>query len=284
MKCFWLYWYSYCLNNPLVYTDPSGELSFLATLAIVWAGNYVIGWLDNVINKEMSPKDAFRNTSFVMGVNWAPADFNNKNYGVSHPQVDAHNEPKKEEETINKVNDELNNVRQEYGVVVEVASSQGGGTPWYSIYNWPALGSSARTMDALYAGNYLEAGIQFLTCAAEVFTCGMASEIKLGTKTIQLGYNATRAGTQYSDDLVRAAQQLYPGKAGKIQLHHITPKYLGGAKNGPLVPLDGAYHQQITNAFRKAWPYGQGHPSATQLRQIMDDVYNQFPLPPGYTY
>ncbi len=107
--------YSYCLNNPLKYTDPSGE-SFLLTLLAVWAGNYVIGWLDNVINKDMSPKDAFRNTNFIMGVNFSPADMSKQNnYGFSNPQVDAHNEPKKEEETINKVNDELNNVRQEYG-------------------------------------------------------------------------------------------------------------------------------------------------------------------------
>ncbi len=62
--------------------------------------------------------------------------------------------------------------------------SSGGGTPWYSIYNWPALGSSARTMDALYAGNYLNAGIQFVTCAAEVFTFGNASELNSGAKTV----------------------------------------------------------------------------------------------------
>jgi hypothetical protein len=92
---------------------------------------------------------------------------------------------------------------------------------------------------------------------------------------------AAKGVTQYSDDLVKAAQKLYPKKAGTTELHHITPKYLGGAKNGPLVPLDGAYHQQITNAFRKAWGYGQVKPNAAQLKQIMDDVYKQFPLPPG---
>ncbi|RYZ13876.1 MAG: hypothetical protein EOP49_54050, partial [Sphingobacteriales bacterium] len=29
-------------------------------------------------------------------------------------------------------------------------------------------------------------------------------------------------------DLLRAAQKEFPGKAGKIELHHIEPKYLGG--------------------------------------------------------
>jgi len=70
-------------------------------------------------------------------------------------------------------------------------AANGGGGAWYSIYNWPALGSSARTMDALNAGNYFEATIQFLTCAAEVFTFGYASEIHLGTRSV---VNAAKGG------------------------------------------------------------------------------------------
>jgi len=60
---------------------------------------------------------------------------------------------------------------------------------------------------------------------------------------------AAKTGT-YSDDLVKAAQKLYPNKAGKIEeLHHPFPKYMGGAEKQALVPLDAAYHQQITNEF-----------------------------------
>jgi RHS repeat-associated protein len=96
---------------------------------------------------------------------------------------------------------------------------------------------------------------------------------------------AAKGGIQYSDDLVRTAQKLYPNLAGKTHLHHITPKYLGGPANGPRVPLDAAYHQQITNGFRQAWPYGQGViKDPDVLRNVMDKVYKQFPLPPGYTY
>jgi len=69
---------------------------------------------------------------------------------------------------------------------------------------------------------------------------------------------AANGGSQYSDDLLKAAQQAYPKLAGKTQLHHITPKYLGGPANGPLIKLDAAYHQQITNEFRKYWGYGKG--------------------------
>ncbi|MBB1139573.1 hypothetical protein [Myroides sp. WP-1] len=91
----------------------------------------------------------------------------------------------------------------------------------------------------------------------------------------------TKVATTYSG-LVKSAQKLYPSKAGKIELHHITPKYLGGPKNGPLVPLDAAYHQIITNEFRLLWPYGKGVPSSTQLQYIMKHVYSKYPLPPGY--
>lgn len=60
--------YSYCLNNPLVYADPSGELGLLLSSLIYFAGQYVINWLNNVINQKMTPKEAFQNTPIVMGV------------------------------------------------------------------------------------------------------------------------------------------------------------------------------------------------------------------------
>ena len=91
---------------------------------------------------------------------------------------------------------------------------------------------------------------------------------------------AAKGGLQYSDDLLKTAQQAYPKLAGKTQLHHITPKYLGGAADGPLIKLDAAYHQQITNEFRRLYGYGQGiikDPAARQ--KIVDQVYNVFPLP-----
>ncbi|MDR1199194.1 MAG: hypothetical protein LBK94_09345, partial [Prevotellaceae bacterium] len=106
--------------------------------------------------------------------------------------------------------------------------------------------------------------------------------IRTGAKF--LAKQAVKSGGKYSDDLVKAAQKLYPKKAGKIEMHHITPKYLGGTKNGPLVPLDGAYHQQITNAFRHVWSYGKAPINEIQRKQIMEQVYKQFPLPFGYPF
>ena len=82
--------YSYVLNNPLKYNDPTGELPFLAWIGIAWAGNYLMGVADNHINKGMSVKDAFRNTNFVAGVNFSPSDMSRSNhFGFSNNQVDA---------------------------------------------------------------------------------------------------------------------------------------------------------------------------------------------------
>ena len=78
---------------------------------------------------------------------------------------------------------------------------------------------------------------------------------------------------------LRAAVRDYPGKANKFELHHIVPKYMGGPQDGPLVKLNAAYHQKITNAFRKEWPYGSAKPTFEELEKVMEKVYREFPLP-----
>jgi RHS repeat-associated protein len=92
---------------------------------------------------------------------------------------------------------------------------------------------------------------------------------------------SSEASAAKFEELVAAAQKKFPGKAGKIELHHITPKYLGGAKDGPLVRIDAAYHQQITNEFRSRWPYSIGTPSDVERSDIMSRVYSKYPLAPG---
>jgi hypothetical protein len=67
--------------------------------------------------------------------------------------------------------------------------------------------------------------------------------------------------------------------AAKIEYHHITPKYLGGDAKGPTVPLNAAYHQLITNAFRDLHKYGQQKPTQAELEIIMKKVYDAYPLP-----
>jgi hypothetical protein len=88
-----------------------------------------------------------------------------------------------------------------------------------------------------------------------------------------------RAAREAYEAAVEAAQRKFPGKAGRIEEHHVTPKYLGGDPHGPTVPIDAAYHQEITNAFRAEWGYGRARPSAAEVQRIMDRVYRRFPLP-----
>ncbi|HEX5753688.1 MAG TPA: hypothetical protein VFZ09_46290 [Archangium sp.] len=76
------------------------------------------------------------------------------------------------------------------------------------------------------------------------------------------------------------ARTAFPHLFGKPkQKHHLHPKYLGGVDDGPTVDVDPAYHQLITNAFRREHPYGQEIPSPAQQQEIMRKVYAKYPLP-----
>ncbi|NJL27504.1 MAG: hypothetical protein HC897_06195 [Thermoanaerobaculia bacterium] len=92
------------------------------------------------------------------------------------------------------------------------------------------------------------------------------------------GFIRTTVASRY-EALEKAAKLKYPKKAGRAERHHLQPKYLRGDPKGKTVEIDAAYHQEITNAFRKEWAYGQAPPSDAKVRQIMDTVYSQFPLP-----
>jgi len=129
-----------------------------------------------------------------------------------------------------------------------------GGTPWYSRYNWPVLGSSARTMDALYAGDYLSATGYFITCAAEVFTLGIASEISPGARVVsyaateeaelpmQLHHFATNKSATYTHKMAEIADQFGLN--------------LEGSWNSELLPHLGrhpnAYHEFVLQGMRDA--------------------------------
>jgi hypothetical protein len=76
------------------------------------------------------------------------------------------------------------------------------------------------------------------------------------------------------------AEALFPKLAGKFHDHHIIPQYLGGAKDGLTVRMPAAYHQLITNEFRRLAPYGQSvRPAGEALINILRDVYIKYPLP-----
>ena len=66
---------------------------------------------------------------------------------------------------------------------------------------------------------------------------------------------------------------------GKIEKHHIDPKYMGGDSRGELIELDAAYHQMITNEFRRLQPYKTIRLDDATRHSIMRQVYMKYPLP-----
>ena len=75
------------------------------------------------------------------------------------------------------------------------------------------------------------------------------------------------------------AEQRYPDKVGLYQEHHFWPRYLGGPATGKTFRVPAPYHQLITNAFREKHPYGLPRPSEARAKQIMLEVYLEYPIP-----
>ena len=89
--------------------------------------------------------------------------------------------------------------------------------------------------------------------------------------------NAARA---LYDKGMQEARKAFPHLAGgPKQKHHVHPRYLGGPDNGPTVLLDPAYHQLITNEFRRLAGYGRKPPRLNVVLEIMKKVYARYPLP-----
>lgn len=75
------------------------------------------------------------------------------------------------------------------------------------------------------------------------------------------------------------AEKSYPEKVGRYEAHHLWPLYMGGPPNGATYRIPAPYHQLLTNAFRHKWPYGQDRPNEQKARQILLEVYSEFPIP-----
>ena len=110
-----------------------------------------------------------------------------------------------------------------------------------------------------------------------------ASAIPLGGASIKIAASIGKEvhavqGAAKIARLTEHAKTLYPKLAKAAdQMHHVIPKYLGGAANGLRVKLPAAYHQLITNAFRELAPYGKKFEGS--VTEIVKEVYERFPLP-----
>lgn len=106
---------------------------------------------------------------------------------------------------------------------------------------------------------------------------GLTSNVLAGEAT---ALTAVSSEANRLDDLIREAEQLFPKKAGKFENHHEWPRYMGGPAGGPLSNINAAYHQLITNEFRRLAPYGKLQLSPAEAKEIMEQVYAKYPLPP----
>jgi hypothetical protein len=97
-----------------------------------------------------------------------------------------------------------------------------------------------------------------------------------GANTALLAAGAVPVG-----NLIDQAKTQYPRLANQMNWHHYTPQYLGGSANGIQYEINAAYHQFITNEFRRLYGYGNEVPSPELLNQIMSEVYTKYPIPSG---
>jgi hypothetical protein len=111
--------YSYCLNNPLKYNDPSGELPVWMLWPISWAGNWAIGGLDRWLNGHQTFNQAFsvKNNPVVFSANYSPSTNQ-----FSNSQVDAQTTANLPYEI---GTDAFNTVRSEYNMNEWQAASGG---------------------------------------------------------------------------------------------------------------------------------------------------------------
>ena len=99
-----------------------------------------------------------------------------------------------------------------------------------------------------------------------------------GEHVYQVGERGMLVHKSYYDNIVNEARKSYPKMAFKSELHHITPKCLGGAKNGPVTRIDADYHQLTTNDFCSLWSYRGPKPSTEELAKIKAEIYGNLPL------
>lgn len=87
------------------------------------------------------------------------------------------------------------------------------------------------------------------------------------------------ARQRFDQGLAEAKQKFPHLQAKPPHEHHVHPKYLGGLQDGPTVKVDPAYHQLITNEFRRAYAYNSKVPDLEVQEEIMKKVYSKYPLP-----
>jgi hypothetical protein len=303
--------YSYCLNNPLKYTDPSGNYAFIDDLIAAVVGG-TVNVCSNLIAGEV--KDFWHGLSLfgvgavageatlygsplagaaVMGIGnsvinqgyvngWDKIDgvtvCNDLAMSMAMSCVGA-SMGNAFAEPLKRLTSHITNqiVKETFvgslsgaasgcvlGIAFELSKKD---ADWESVlrggWNGCWQGWALGTIDGLGSG--------FQHRAIQNRKFEMQGEIPTGMErnSSQLTY----------EDILPIAQSKYPNKAGKIEMHHVDPKYMGGDPHGSTIGIDASYHQLITNEFRKNWGYGKGKLPLEQRQIIMKKVYEIYPLP-----
>ncbi|KAF0234052.1 MAG: RHS repeat-associated core domain-containing [Prolixibacteraceae bacterium] len=221
--------YAYALNNPLKYTDPSGEINWPA----IWLGNWIFGGMNNWINGGMPFKQAFsfRNNPMVASVNYHP-----DNNSWSNTQANAQNFVKYESIANMNISADLESIRQTYGTISAYQPdffdrwSEGSGL--VSQLSYGIADGIAVTVQSLFLGaesQHLN-GTQvvgnervdaFATTAPMIV--GGFSSLSVATKGIT---QTTTSGVNLADD---AFVHVTPTKfANNILKNGLDPVYSGG--------------------------------------------------------
>jgi len=156
--------YSYCLNNPLKYSDPSGELPNWALWPTTWFGNWLIGGFDRWVNKKESFKQAFsfKNNPVVVSANYSPSANQLSNY-----QVDAHNLPNREALVKQQLENQIAEIKSYPRwkiLMAEIIIMTDGAVNYYSDFLGGPTGENVSTVDKVdyfvktYAGGKLLIG------------------------------------------------------------------------------------------------------------------------------
>ena len=89
---------------------------------------------------------------------------------------------------------------------------------------------------------------------------------------------AIQASRKLYQQRLADAQASYPNSSG-YQDHHLIPVYLGGSRSGTTYRIPTAYHKLLTREFRRKWGYDRDKPEPHELREILLEVYSQYPIP-----
>ena len=265
--------YAYCLNNPVKYTDPSGEIGVLAACLIAagidMAIDYGFQVIANLNAKNAEGQSLTAKEVFLTNIDWFDIGVSGVLGGVTCGAgllAEGTTTMARVAKFINKYPTILNLSEIVLTSAIDITSNGfqkvSFGQFGQRVLTSLAISAADKAMQNTFSRLNNKKNDSGLSQTDEMFVDPLESE------QFQMG--------------MQKGAEMYPNKVGKTELHHPVPKYLGGSNNQELIRLDAAYHQLITNEFRKYIPYGyRNNPQYldVNINDVMRKVYQKYPLP-----